>query len=356
MGVVMYQLLQGRPPFQGESYAELVLKVGADPPNPIHVPLPPGLGEVILKCLEKDPKARHQNVAELARSLAPFSSDPVTASQLASRTARILQHQSGAGGVQSLPIAAGGGLATPVPLSPAQLTPRSWPPSTSQSLGKGQQTMPVRGSRGWLIAGACSLAVLAAAGGYLASELRQDRSEPAASDTATVQMPAPTPKPAAAPTTAPAETSPAPPPAKTETPAVTDEVPADSHWKPQTVQPTIVPKTETPKPDAKTETKATAKTETKAAAKTEPAAPAKTEPKATAKTETKAAAKTAAPAKTETKAPAAKTAAKTAPAKAETKSPVKAPAKTTAKTPAKTPTKPAKTTTPKKTDLFDTRK
>ena len=29
----MYQLLQGRPPFGGESYAELVLKVGTEPPD-----------------------------------------------------------------------------------------------------------------------------------------------------------------------------------------------------------------------------------------------------------------------------------------------------------------------------------
>ena len=341
IGVVMYQLLQGRPPFQGESYAELVLKVGAEPPNPLHVPLPPGLGEVIFKCLEKDPKARPQNVAELARSLAPFSSDTITASQIASRTARILQHQSGAGGVQSLPIAAGGGLTTPVPLSPAQLTPRSWPPSTSQSLGKGQQTMPVRSSRSWLVAGACSLAVLAGAGGYLASELMQKKSEPSASDTPTVQMPAPTPKPASAPapaepTTAPAAATPAPEPAKVETATTEpkDEVPADSNWKPQAVQPTIVPKTETPKPEAP-------KTEAKTATTT----PAKTETKATTTAKT-AKTTTTAPAKTETKAPA-KTTAK-APAKTTTKAPAKT-SKTTTKSP-------AKTTTPKKSDLFDTRK
>src|SRR5262245_30745271 len=58
MGIVMYQLLSGRPPFVGESYPELVLKVGSEQPPPIGVPLPRGLEEVILRCLEKKPEMR----------------------------------------------------------------------------------------------------------------------------------------------------------------------------------------------------------------------------------------------------------------------------------------------------------
>src|SRR5262249_57116015 len=58
IGVVMYQLITGQLPFAGESYAELVLKVGIEPPTPILVPLPAGLGDVVLRCLEKDPLAR----------------------------------------------------------------------------------------------------------------------------------------------------------------------------------------------------------------------------------------------------------------------------------------------------------
>src|SRR5688572_19168744 len=38
LGVVMYQLISGRPPFSGESYAELVLKVAGEPPAPMMVP------------------------------------------------------------------------------------------------------------------------------------------------------------------------------------------------------------------------------------------------------------------------------------------------------------------------------
>ncbi|HWU90718.1 MAG TPA: serine/threonine-protein kinase, partial [Kofleriaceae bacterium] len=173
IGVVMYQLLTGRPPFGGESYAALVLQVNSEPPAPMHVPLPAGLGEVILRCLEKDPKARQQNVGELARTLAPFATDPISAALSASRTTRILQNKPGGPGVS--PLAAAGGLATPVPLSPAQLAPQSWAPSsTSLSAGTGQVTYQTRAARGWLIAGVSSLVVLAGAGGFVANSMMKD--------------------------------------------------------------------------------------------------------------------------------------------------------------------------------------
>ncbi len=175
MGVVMYQLITGRPPFSGESYAELVLKVNGDAPAPIEVPLPPGLGEVIMRCLEKNPLHRPQNVGELARQLAPYAADPITAAQSAARSTRILQHRSSQQGRDALPFAAPGGLHTPAPLQPAQLTPRSWPPthpsSSSINHGHGQVTHRVRAGRGWLIAGLAILVGVAGAGGFLASRM-----------------------------------------------------------------------------------------------------------------------------------------------------------------------------------------
>ena len=90
LGVVMYQLLNGRPPFSGESYADLILKVGTEPPSPMHVTLPNGLGEIIWRCLEKAPAHRFQDVSELARSIAPYASDPQMGAVGASRASRIL--------------------------------------------------------------------------------------------------------------------------------------------------------------------------------------------------------------------------------------------------------------------------
>ncbi|HEY6173934.1 MAG TPA: serine/threonine-protein kinase, partial [Kofleriaceae bacterium] len=169
IGVVMYQLITGRVPFSGESYAELVLKVGLEPPAPILVPLPPGLGDIVMRCIEKDPTLRHQSVGDLARNLAPFATDPAGAAQSAGRAMRILQQRGALQGMQGSPFTAGGGLATPIPISPAQLTPRSWPPSqgtTSVSQGAGQVTVRTRSARGWLIASVAALCVLAGGGGY----------------------------------------------------------------------------------------------------------------------------------------------------------------------------------------------
>ena len=182
IGIVMYQLINGRPPFSGESYAELVLKVGLEPPSPMLVPLPAGLGEVIYRCLQKDPNARYQNVGELARMLAPYATDPQSAAQSAVRAARILQNRGAQMmstmngrqpiGMQGSPLSSAGGLTTPVPISPAQLTPRSWSPSqaTSLSHGAGQMTIKTRSHRGLMIAGIASLCVIAATGGYIVSQ------------------------------------------------------------------------------------------------------------------------------------------------------------------------------------------
>jgi hypothetical protein len=280
MGIVMYQLLEGRPPFSGESYAELVLKVGLEPPAPIHVPLPTGLGEVILRCLEKDPSLRHQNVGELARTLAPYATDPISAAQSAGRAGRILQHRGAQLGMQGSPLAAGGGLSTPIPISPAQLTPRSWPPSqgTSLSQGAGQVTLRTRGKRGLLVAGIASLCALAGVGGYAISQA--SRSEQARTDR---HVDAPPPQAALQPSPAPVETAPAetapaasapaasapatpvfekahahaasPPPPAPAAPATAPAASAPATdvpvtWKPSSTMPTIVDPPGPPRPPA----------------------------------------------------------------------------------------------------------
>jgi eukaryotic-like serine/threonine-protein kinase len=167
MGVVMYQMLAGRPPFEAETYAELVLKVGTDPPAPLHAPMPPGLDGIVMRCLEKDPKNRIQSVGELARMLAPYASDPLSAQQSAERATRILtQPRNSNMSLSSVSVGSGGMGLTP---SPA-LTPKSWSHTGGSSLGgaAGQMGTKVsRGGRAWVIAGVATLIVAAGAGGFV---------------------------------------------------------------------------------------------------------------------------------------------------------------------------------------------
>jgi serine/threonine-protein kinase len=75
LGVVLFELLTRRYPFEAESLPDLCMKVTRDAPRSIlelRDDLPEGLVRVVDRCLEKDPAARFANAAELASALAPF--------------------------------------------------------------------------------------------------------------------------------------------------------------------------------------------------------------------------------------------------------------------------------------------
>jgi eukaryotic-like serine/threonine-protein kinase len=76
LGVILYELLTGRVPFDGESMTELCLKVVNDPPpapKDLRADIPDALVKIVARCLEKDPANRFPNVAMLAMALEPFS-------------------------------------------------------------------------------------------------------------------------------------------------------------------------------------------------------------------------------------------------------------------------------------------
>ncbi len=77
LGVILHELLTGAPPFEGETAGAVCAMVAADPPVPlcwVRAEAPPELEAVILRCLEKEPEKRFQDVSELANALIPFSS------------------------------------------------------------------------------------------------------------------------------------------------------------------------------------------------------------------------------------------------------------------------------------------
>ncbi len=86
LGVVLFELLTQRWPFEAETMPELCLKVVGDPPLAMSLfrpDLPAALVDVVERCLQKEPAARYANAAELACALEPFA--PRDARPLAER-------------------------------------------------------------------------------------------------------------------------------------------------------------------------------------------------------------------------------------------------------------------------------
>ncbi|WP_159397327.1 serine/threonine-protein kinase [Sorangium cellulosum] len=78
LGVVLYQLLTARFPFDTSKISALFVAIVTQAPTPprVHrIDLPAQVEDVILRCLEKEPELRIQSVAELARELAPFGTE-----------------------------------------------------------------------------------------------------------------------------------------------------------------------------------------------------------------------------------------------------------------------------------------
>jgi serine/threonine-protein kinase len=92
MGAILYELIAARTPFAAETFAELVLKVAGSPPDSLlaHRPdVPPGLEQTILRCLEKDPARRFQNIGELAVALLEYG--PKRARSSVERISRVIE-------------------------------------------------------------------------------------------------------------------------------------------------------------------------------------------------------------------------------------------------------------------------
>ncbi len=80
-GVIFYEMLAGRPPFEGHTYAVLVAKLlTTDPPllSDLREGVPPRLVAAIHRALEKEPKARHSHADAFLLALpATQSGSPV---------------------------------------------------------------------------------------------------------------------------------------------------------------------------------------------------------------------------------------------------------------------------------------
>ncbi|WP_437574921.1 protein kinase domain-containing protein [Sorangium sp. So ce887] len=75
LGVILYRMITGRHPFEGDSITAVTAAIIMDTPTSVMAlrpDVPPAVAALVSRCLVKDPNARVQSVAEIARVLAPF--------------------------------------------------------------------------------------------------------------------------------------------------------------------------------------------------------------------------------------------------------------------------------------------
>jgi serine/threonine protein kinase len=72
MGVVLYELVTGRVPFEGEMFTQIVGRVLNHeplPPSGVRPELPQWLDAIVMRCLRKKPEERFQSIGELSAAL-----------------------------------------------------------------------------------------------------------------------------------------------------------------------------------------------------------------------------------------------------------------------------------------------
>jgi serine/threonine-protein kinase len=77
IGIILYELLTGTPPFAGDNFGELfaaILETDAPSLSSKRNDVPPQFEHVVMRCLQRRPENRYANVGELAAALAPFAS------------------------------------------------------------------------------------------------------------------------------------------------------------------------------------------------------------------------------------------------------------------------------------------
>lgn len=88
LGAVMYYMLTGQPPFISDNPLKVMIAHASQevaPPRQLNADIPVELEEVVLRCLEKDPEHRFQDVASLRAAIREVALDDVWSSDLAAK-------------------------------------------------------------------------------------------------------------------------------------------------------------------------------------------------------------------------------------------------------------------------------
>lgn len=239
LGVILYEMLVGKVPFDDTSIPQILIKHLSEPPKPpsaMGANIPKELEALVLRCLEKDPERRYQTAEELMVALDGI---PDTAAmEVPAPTIAATEVDPSTRPARETTMAGAAAAAVPPPPPPTTATVRA-------------HEVPVRKGGGsrlvWVGLAAVLLAVVAL---FL---LRGRNAPPAAAETAAaVSQPASEDTPAAEPSSSPepeaAAPAPATPPSSASVAEPTPEV--SSEPEPEPVESSAKPMAPEPEPPA----------------------------------------------------------------------------------------------------------
>ena len=79
LGVVMYEMMTGRPPYDGESPVAVAIQHingGAPMPSTLNPNIPGGMEQIIMRAMALDPKDRYSSATEMLKDMDEFRKDP----------------------------------------------------------------------------------------------------------------------------------------------------------------------------------------------------------------------------------------------------------------------------------------
>ena len=181
LGVILHELVCGRPPFSGETLVDLAVRISSHPPE-LPTGVPPTYAAIVARCLQKDPALRFQTIGELVAALQPLAR----------------------ASTPTLPP-----LAIPIPPTPE-------PPTTLRSASGAAEALPALRRRRLLVIGSVAAILLGISAAFLVGSSHD--SVPASPPPSPSPSPPPPPPPPPSPSPSPPP-SPPPPPSAAPAPA-----------------------------------------------------------------------------------------------------------------------------------------
>jgi protein kinase-like protein len=152
IGVILYELVSGHPPFTGDSITELALRIAMDPAPTLVGRMPQGFDQVVDRCLAKDATQRYPDLANLAHALAGYAG--AGGWDTANAISRLLHGAPGGS-------AAGLAPATQILTNPSGVVLQAAAPTTMGSAASSMVAVAPPGRRWGVIAGVAIAAIAA---------------------------------------------------------------------------------------------------------------------------------------------------------------------------------------------------